>query len=337
MGGSRKCIVEIIAMKSFTKSIWSVCRRLGLTRYLSDELFAKMQYFSMMGKRLRLNPPIDFNEKLQWLKLHYRNPLMVTCADKWAVREFVKERIGEKYLAECIGVYDDVENIPCESLPEQFVLKATHGSGWNIICPDKSKMDWSLAKAKMCKWLKSDFSQNGREWQYHEIKPQIICERFLIDSESPVLRDYKLFSFKGETKYIWVDFTMSANGNLDTEIEQEVGYSNPKVAKGCERYRNIYDPNWNFMPDRGSLYPCKETSAITKPECLDEMIDVAKKLAIVFPQCRVDLYVLGGKRIVFGELTFTSGNGCNAFYPQSFNDELGSYIDLNSIESRYLF
>ena len=314
-------------MSKIAQKTWSLARLAGLTKLLSDEAFCSLQYRAMTGKRLRLDPPVDFNEKLQWLKLHYRNPLMVTCADKWAVREFIKERIGEKYLAECIGVYDDVEKIPFELLPQQFVLKATHGSGWNIICPDKAKIDWNLAKKKMRKWLKSDFSKNGREWQYHEIKPQIICEKFLIDPETPVLRDYKLFTFKGETKYIWVDFTEQVTQHANLEIAQEVGYSKPKIVDGMVRYRNIYDANWNFMPGRGSLHPCKATDAVKKPECLDEMIDVAKKLACDFPQCRVDLYVLGGKRIVFGELTFTGGNGCNAFYPQSFNDELGSYID----------
>lgn len=315
-------------MSKMVKKIWSICRVLGMTRFLTDDKFIRLQYRAMLGKRLRLNPPIDFNEKLQWLKLHYRNPLMVTCADKWAVREFVKERIGEEYLAECIGVYDDVEKIPFESLPRQFVLKATHGSGWNIICPDKAKIDWNLAKKKMRKWLNSDFSKNGREWQYRQIKPQIICEKFIIDPETPVLRDYKLFTFNGETKYIWVDFMETSESCQGQEIEQEVGYSNPKVSEGCIRYRNIYDTNWNLMTGRGSLYSCKDTSAIRKPECLDEMLEVAKKLASDFPQCRVDLYVIEGKRIVFGELTFTSANGCNAFYPQSFNDELGSYIKL---------
>lgn len=318
-------------MSKIAQKTWSLARLAGLTKLLSDEAFCRLQYRAMTGKRLRLDPPVDFNEKLQWLKLHYRNPLMVICADKWAVRDFVKDRIGEKYLAECIGVYDDVEKIPFEALPEKFVLKATHGSGWNIICPDKTKIDWGLAKKKMRKWLKCDFSKNGREWQYHEIKPQIICEKFLVDPETPILRDYKLFTFKGETKYIWVDFTESAVGGQDASIEQEVGYSNPKIAGGCVRYRNIYDVRWNFMEGRGSLYPCKDTTSIKRPECLDEMIDVARKLASDFPQCRVDLYVLGGNRIVFGELTFTGGNGCNAFYPQSFNDELGSYIDLEHI------
>lgn len=324
-------------MTRLIKKAWSILRIVGVTKFFSDTTFVALQYWAMTGKKLRLNPPIDFNEKLQWLKLHYRNPLMVTCADKWAVREFVRERIGEKYLAEYIGIYDDVDKIPFGALPDKFVLKATHGSGWNIICPDKTKIDWDLAKKKMCKWLKGDFSQNGREWQYHEIKPRIICEKFLVDPETPVLRDYKLFTFKGETKYIWVDFTEPVtDGQTALPAEQEVGYSKPKISNGMARYRNIYDTNWNFMPGRGSLHPCKATDTVKRPECLDEMIEVARKLACDFPQCRVDLYVLGGKRIVFGELTFTGGNGCNAFYPQSFNGELGSYIDLGSIERQYL-
>lgn len=322
-------------MKNTLQKCWSAARITGLTRLLPDAAFCRVQYRIMTGKRLRLDPPVDFNEKLQWLKLHYRNPLMVTCADKWAVREYVKEKIGERYLAECIGVYDDVEKIPFESLPQQFVLKATHGSGWNIICPDKTVLDRPLAKKRLRKWLKSDFSKNGREWQYREIKPQVVCEKFLVDPETPVLRDYKLFTFKGETRYIWVDFTESIGSTQDSVAVQTIGYSKPKIVDGMARYRNIYDADWNFMPGRGSLHPCKETEAVKKPECLAEMLDVAKKLASDFPQCRVDLYVLGGKRIVFGELTFTGGNGCNAFYPQSFNDELGSYIDLHSIRSEF--
>ena len=256
---------------------------------------------------------------------------MVVCADKWAVREYVKARTGEKYLVPCIGVYDDVDKIPFEKLPNQFVLKATHGSGWNIICPDKGRIDWRLAQRKMRKWLRSDFSKVGREWHYHEIKPRIICERFLVDPESTTLRDYKLFTFRGETKYIWVDFTERIADGLQGELVQETGYSKPKIVDGLVRYRNIYDPQWRYMPGRGSLHPCKETACVKKPECLEEMLEVARKLASDFPQCRVDLYVIGGKRIVFGELTFTSGNGCNAFYPQSFNDELGSYIDLEKL------
>lgn len=315
-------------MAGIIKDIWSLCRILGLTKLLSDEMFVRLQYRAMMGKKLRLNPPIDFNEKLQWLKLHYRNPLYVIGADKYEVRKLVAERIGEQYLAKCLGAYERVEDIDFAALPEKFVLKGTHGSGWNIICPDKSKIDWPLAQAKMRKWLKMDFSLNGREWQYHEIKPRIICEEFLVDPDYPMLRDYKLFTFKGETKYIWVDFTEPVVGRSFEEIQKEVGYAKPKISNGLVRYRNIYDPKWNFMPGRGSLHPCKDTQSQKKPECLDEMLDLAKKLAHDFPHCRVDFYVIGGKRVVFGELTFSGGNACNKFYPQSFCDELGSYIEL---------
>lgn len=319
-------------MNKALKFLWSASRIVGLTKLLSDEAFVKIQYSVMMGKRLRLHPPVDFNEKLQWLKLYYRNPLYIIGADKYAVRKFVADRIGERYLSKCLGVYESVEDIGFASLPEKFVLKATHGSGWNIICPDKSKIDWALAKKKMRHWLKMDFSENGREWQYHEIKPRIICEEFLVDPNYPVLRDYKFFTFHGETKYIWVDFIERKDGCppifLDTK---EVGYSNPVVRKDEVRFRNMYDAKWNFISGCGSLYPSHDTPAIKKPECFDEMIGLARKLAYEFPHCRVDFYVIGGKRVVFGELTFTSGNGCNAFYPQSFNDELGAYIDLGHL------
>lgn len=315
-------------MRRIIKLMLSVLRTSGIACLLPDETYVKIQYFAMMGKHLRLNPPVDFNEKLQWLKLFYRNPLYVVGADKFAVRKFVEDRIGAQYLAKCLGVYDRVEDIDEETLPDKFVLKATHGSGWNIVCPDKRKIDWQLAKRKMRKWLKSDFSNVGREWQYHEIKPQIICEEFIEDPECPMLRDYKLFTFKGETKYIWVDFTLSKKGNGASVHKQEVGYSNPKVSDDEIKVRNIYDANWNYMPGRGSIYPSVNTPEVRRPDCLNEMLELARKLAYDFPHCRVDFYVIGGKRIVFGELTFSSANGCNAFYPQSFNDELGSYIEL---------
>ncbi len=311
----------------FIKSFFSIARRLHLTDVLSDETFLKMQYYAMMGKHLNLTSPTDFNEKIQWLKLHFRNPLYIKCADKYLVREYVRSKVGVKYLNECLGVYESVDSIDFETLPEAFVLKASHGSGWNIICPDKSKLNIEKAKKRMAKWLNSDFSQVGREWQYHEIMPRIICERFLVDPECPSLRDYKLFTFKGETKYIWVDFVESAGEGY----RDDIGYSKPNHGGNSRRYRNIYDINWRLKKGCGSIYPSKETESVSKPECLQEMLDVAYKLAKDFPMCRVDFYVLGGRKVIFGELTFTPGNGCNPFYPQSFNDELGSYINLASL------
>ncbi len=315
-------------MGEATRLFWSVLRITGVTRCLTDWQFMRLQYRCLTGQTLNLATPVNFNEKLQWLKLHYRNPLYVVGADKYEVRKLVAQRIGTQYLPKCLGVFKNVDDINFDALPQKFVLKATHGSGWNVICPDKDKLNWCLAKKKLRRWLKQDFFKNGREWQYHEIKPRIVCEEFLEDPDYPMLRDYKLFTFKGETKYIWVDFTEPVVGRSVEDIQKEVGYAKPKISNGLVRYRNIYDPQWNFMQGRGSLHPCKDSKAQKRPECLEEMIALAKKLAYDFPLCRVDFYVIGGKRVVFGELTFTSANGCNAFYPQSFNDELGSYIEL---------
>ena len=188
----------------------------------------------------------------------------------------------------------------------------------------------------MRKWMKTDFYNNGREWQYHSIRPRIICEEFLVDPNVDILRDYKLFTFRGITKYIWVYFTERKGDATNKDFKQCVGYSKPNITDGYNKYLNFYDTAWNFKPGCGSELPCKETNTIIKPKSFTEMIEVAYKLSHDFPQCRVDLYVLGGKRIVFGELTFTSGNGCNAFYPQTFNNELGAYINLDLIERKYL-
>lgn len=316
-------------MQFIRKQIWRVLKILGVCDILGDSLFCRIQYFLWTGRILHLTHPKGFNEKVQWLKLNYRNPLQTVCADKWAVRDFVAKRIGENYLAKCIGVYDDVEEIHFDSLPEQFVLKATHGSGWNIICTDKATLDWDKAKSRMKRWLKSDFSRNGREWQYHAIKPQLICEEFLFDPSCPTLRDYKLLTFRGDTKYIWVDFVLPDNGKR-SEVYSEVSYSKPKVCGGG-RYRNFYNCEWTFQKGKGCLWPSVKTDLVSRPACLPEMISLARKLAHDFPQCRVDFYVIGGCRIVFGELTFTSGNGCNEFYPHSFDVELGSYLDLSCI------
>ena len=292
-------------MSGTLRVLWSIFWRVGLGGLLSDVIFTKIMYYCYMGRRLDLRRPLDFNQKVQWLKLNYRDPLYVTCADKYAVREYVREKIGGKYLNKCIGVYEHVGDIDFSKLPSRFVLKATHGSGWNIVCSDKSRLDLEKACIKMRKWLKSDFSRVGREWQYQKIPPRIICETFMEESDGSPLKDYKLFTFKGETRYIAVEFD----------------------KKDGRHYINFYDAEGRFQSNK-SLDAPSDTDAIRLPDCIEEMKMLAKKLAGGFPMCRVDFYVLNGEKIVFGELTFTPGKGCNAFHPQSFCEELGSYIEL---------
>lgn len=315
----------MIFLNEFVKKLpWRILYHSGVAKLLSDELFIRNQYGFLMGKKLDLNHPSDFNQKLQWLKLYYKNPLLVTCSDKYAVREFVKNTIGEKYLNTIIGVYSNVDDIPFESLPQSFVLKATHGSGWNVICSDKTQLNIAVTRRKLKKWLRSDFSQRGREWQYRQIQPQIICESFIRDDEIPALRDYKIFTYSGECKYIWLDF---CDPNI-TEPDDGVAFSKPRrtKTKGC--YRNIYDTQWQLQYGKRITRPNLETVNIPPPDCLGEMLDVASALSQGFPHCRVDLYVVNGNKIIFGELTFTSGNGCNHFSPESFGEELGQHITL---------
>lgn len=286
--------------------VWRILLHSGFAGLLSDRAFIKLQYELIVGKRLDLDQPQDFNQKLQWLKLNYRNPLLVQCTDKYAVRDFVKERVGEKYLNDILGVYSSFDDMDIDSLPSSFVLKATHGSGWNIVCHDKSRINWRSVGRKFRAWLASDYSKLGREWQYREIPHRIICEKYLEDLSGIELRDYKIFCFDGAAKLIWVDFAV--NG---------------------QHHRNFYSTSWCFQPDKRILWPNASAESIQKPDNLDEMLFVAEKLSKGFPQVRVDIYNVDN-RIVFGELTFFSACGLADFSSDSFAYELGSYIKLPS-------
>lgn len=288
------------------RNIWRGLYHSGMAGMFSDELYTNLMYWAYMGRRLDLQRPVDFNQKVQWLKLYYHNPLYVTCADKYEVRKYVEERIGGQYLNECIGVYDKVEDIVFAELPSRFVIKATHGAGWNLLCKDKSQFDWSAACKVMKKWMRSDFSRVGREWQYHQIQPRIVIEAFMEEPDGMPLRDYKLFTFKGETKYVAVEFD---------------------IPDGTH-YLNVYDGNGEYQCDKHIGHQSDPNEMVLPKACWDRMKELARELASTFPMCRVDFYVVGGDRIVFGELTFTPGKGCNNILPQSFCDELGSYIEL---------
>lgn len=274
---------------------------------LPDEIAIRLTYLLKTKQMLNLKSPKTFNEKMQWLKLYYHNPLLTQLADKYAVRDYVKAKIGEQYLTKLYGVWHSSNDIVFSELPNEFVLKATHASGTNILCRDKSKLDWDACCKEMAKWMNFDFYRTGREWAYKNIAPKIIAEELLVENDGSQLKDFKVLCFNGNPKLIWVDIDRFSNHR-----------------------RNFYDLNWAFQPNKRIEYPNAPDVIIEKPYNLDEMIAAAQKLSIGLPHVRVDLYSVNSKRLVFGEMTFYSGNGEEHFSPREFAMELGCLLELPS-------
>lgn len=273
-------------------------------RNISDEDYLKQKYKENTGKELRLNNPQTFNEKLQWLKLHDRNPLYTILADKFAVRKYIAEKIGEEYLIPLYGVWNRIEDIDFNKLPNEFVLKCTHDCGSIIICRDKNTFDIDNARKKLSNALKRNYYYVGREWPYKNIPPKIIAEKYMVDESGDELKDYKFFCFNGVPKLIQVDFNR---------------------FKGHKR--NIYSVDWEFI-DAKINYPNSPNSIIEKPEKLGEMLKSASILSYKIPHVRIDFYSIK-QNVYFGEMTFYHGGGTEKFTPSSLNEQLGSWIDLS--------
>ena len=235
------------------------------------------------GKFLSYKNPKDFNEKLHWLNKYWPNPLITTCADKYAVRDYVKQCGCEILLNELYGVFDRVEDIDFDAFPSQFVLKCTHGYGYNIICRDKQALDIPQARKKMQVWLDIDFSEKSGERQYHSIVPRIICERYLETSPHEALIDYKLHCFNGSPACIQAITGRSMNRPADAS-------------------KFVYSLEW----ERLHFYKKEKMGNIPKLDCLSEMIAYARKLSLPFPYVRVDFFCVEGQ-LFLSELTFTPG------------------------------
>ncbi|MBT2572024.1 ATP-grasp fold amidoligase family protein [Planococcus sp. ISL-110] len=278
--------------------------------FLADETYLKLIFRVRTGKKLKLDNPLTFNEKLQWLKLNWRDPVAIKCADKYEVREFVSERIGGEYLNEIYGVFNKPEEIDLGKLSDSFVLKGTHGSGYNIVCKNKANLNWNLARTQMNQWLKVNYFWRNREWVYKEIKPRIVCEKLLDQGNGEELQDYRFFCFNGEPKFISVDFS---------------------ITNKQKTRRNLYDLNWNLLSEEIS-YPKELSLVIEKPEKLNEMISLSKELARDFPHARVDFYYIKGK-IIFGEITFFHQSGMAKIKPYKFDEIMGSWLRLPGFKS----
>nr|MDE6606472.1 glycosyl transferase [Lachnospiraceae bacterium] len=224
-------------------------KKIGILRIIPSKYYLSYLYKKITGEKLNLKNPISFNEKLQWLKLYDKNPSYTNLVDKYAVREYVKEKIGDKYLIPLLGgPWHSVDEIDFEALPDQFVLKCTHDSGSVIICEDKSKFDIDAAKKKLNRCLKIKFFYLAREWPYKNVLPAIIAEKYMTDETGYELKDYKVFTFNGVPKLIQVDYDRFQNHK-----------------------RNLYNTEWEYLPTQ-IQYPTDSSIKIERPKRLEEML-----------------------------------------------------------------
>lgn len=278
----------------------------------SEEFMAKIYYFIRFRRKLNLNKPSYFNEKLQWLKLNYYpyDENVVVGADKYKVREYVEKKGLGATLNDLIGVWNEWEELDWDSLPNQFALKGNHGQGYNIICEDKTKISEHLVKEKFSKWLSEDFSLFSGEKHYSKIEPKIIAEKYLGGD----MTDYKFFCFHGEPKFFYV-----AKGFGDGDNER----------------MDFFNMDGSKAPFQRTDYPSiTETEEVVLPSNLQEMIEISKVLSEDFPFVRVDLFVIENE-IIFSELTFTPSGGLMKIEPEEYYKIWGDYIDLNKIKPNY--
>lgn len=282
-------------------------RCIGLLRFIPDETYLKIMFRLRTGNKLNLVSPRTYDEKLQYLKLHDRKKIYTTIVDKYAVKEYVAERIGHQYIIPTLGVWDRFDDIDFDALPDQFVLKCTHDSGGLVICPDKKTLDLDRAKRVISQSLKTNFYYVGREWPYKDVKPRIIAEKYMKQQEGiPDLIDYKFFCFDGKPVYI-----MTVRGGHGT---------NSKTL------RRLYDTNW-VKQDIGLHGGSNVIETEEKPKTFEMMLRLSETLSKGFKHIRVDLYEIDGA-IFFGELTFFHQSGFETFDPAEWNLRLGELIKI---------
>ena len=275
----------------------------GVLNWMSDKVFLNLTFFVHFGRFINWGKPITFNEKLQWLKIYDRNPEYVKMVDKCDVKKYVAEIIGEEFVIPTIGVWEKVDEIPFESLPNQYVLKCTHDSGSVCVCKDSSEFDIIYAKKKLVKGLRRNLFYWGREWPYKNVKPRIVAETYM-KGENDDLMDYKLMCFNGKVKCSFVCSERFTSDDL-------------KVT--------FFDRDWNLMPFTRQ-HPFSERP-IQQPASYLKMVEMAEKLSHGIPFVRIDFYEIYGHPF-FGEMTFFPGNGFEKFEPEEWDYKLGEWLNI---------
>jgi len=271
----------------------------GFFKNVSDEKHLRRLYKIRVGKKLNISNPQTFNEKLQWLKLYDRKDIYTTMVDKYEVKKYVSDIIGEQYIIPTLGIYERFDDIIFDDLPNQFVIKCTHDSGGVFVVKDKNNIDLKKIKKFINKHLKKNYYYPCREWPYKNVVPRILVEKYMKSD----LNDYKFFCFNGKPKYCLV-----------------CSERNIKLKE------TFFDLNWNIVPFKRKDYSVD--NKIIRPEKLDLMIELAKKLSCNVPFLRVDFYEIDGV-VYFGELTFYPANGLSRFDPDEWDYKLGQLIELS--------
>ena len=278
---------------------------LGVYYNMPDEKFLSRIFQILMNQELSLEHPKTFNEKLQWLKLYNRKTSYTTMVDKYKVREYIRERLGEKYLIPLLGVWNNPEEIDFDILPNQFVLKCNHNSGLGMsICKDKVLFDFAKAKKDLRRGIRENYYQKNREWPYKDVPRKIIAEQYM-KSDAGGLTDYKIHCFNGEPKLILV----CKDRFLETGLTED-----------------FFSINWEHLDIRRPKHP-NASAPIKKPEELDEMLRLAAILSKDIPFLRVDFYIVDHK-IYFSELTFYPASGFDKFVPEIWDNILGDWLKL---------
>lgn len=292
---------RIRRIKSFREFIGYVLMYIN-PQWMSDRLHLEMMWLILKHQHLDLGNPITFNEKVQWLKLYDRNPLYTQLVDKYLVKQWVKEKIGEQYIIPTLAVYESADEIDLDKLPNQFVLKCNHDSGSVVICKDKATFDLEAAKNNLTRCLATDTSAQYGEWAYRNVPRRIIAEQYMEEKGHTDLMDYKWFCFDGEPRIMYMSRDHAANVTTD-----------------------FFDMDFNRLPMR--MQAPNSVVIPEKPKQFGEMKRLASILSARIPQVRVDFYVIN-EQIYFGEMTFYHCGGMVDVKPYEWNEKMGDMIHL---------
>lgn len=302
-------------LKRVVENPYLVYRRMaarGLTNWVPDELHLKMMYRAELGTWPNLKSPKEFNEKLQWLKLHDRNPLYTTLVDKFRVKRWVADRIGPEHVTKTYATWRRAEDIDISNLPERFVLKTNHDCGGVAICRDRAVFDLDAAKEELSKHLKTNYYWRTREWPYKDVMPCVFAEEYLDPAEGEDLYDYKLFRFSG--------------GRLVTLVVTD-------RFTGGALSKTFFDDEWHALPISEGGHPM--WPKLGRPAAFEQMKAMADRLGEEFPFVRVDFYESAGN-LYFGEMTFYPNSGFGRFEPSEWDRKFGDWIDLEKVRGGWL-